>query len=59
MTKNLSILTRVREFLFGARRTHEQVEAAEDSLNSQKDLTSYTVERQTSWFGGFGGSGPR
>ena len=59
MTKKVSNLTRVREFLFGTRRTHEQTEAAEQSLNSQKDLTSYKVERQTSWFGGFGGYGPR
>ncbi|MFS0794869.1 hypothetical protein [Microbacterium sp. 1P10AE] len=59
MTKKVSILTRVREFLLGTRRTHEQAEAAQKSLDSQKDLSSYTVERQTSWFGTFGGGGPR
>ena len=57
MTKKLSILTRAREFLFGTRRTREQTESAEQSLNSQKDLSSYSVERQAFWPGGIGGGG--
>ncbi len=59
MTKKVSKLARLRDYLFGPRRTHEQAENARQSLDSQKDLSSYTVERQTSWFGGFGGGGPR
>ena len=59
MTKKVSKLARLRDYLFGPRRTHAQTEAAQASLDSQKDLSSYTVERQTSWFGGFGGGGPR
>ncbi|WP_295839851.1 hypothetical protein [uncultured Microbacterium sp.] len=59
MTKKISKLARLREYLFGPRRTHEQAENAQQSLDSQKDLSSYTVERQAFWLGGFGGGGPR
>ena len=59
MTKKMSMLARLRDHLFGPRRTHEQAESAQQSLDSQKDLSSYTVERQTFWLGGFGGGGPR
>ncbi|MDU0346812.1 hypothetical protein RWH44_14015 [Microbacterium sp. KSW2-29] len=59
MTKKMSKLSRLRDYLFGPRRTHEQAEDAQRSLDSQKDLSSYTAERQTFWFGGFGGGGPR
>lgn len=59
MTKKMSKLSRVRDYLFGPRRTHEQSEAARKPLDAQKDLSSYTTERQTFWFGGFGGGGPR
>ncbi|MDT0117239.1 hypothetical protein Q9R20_09560 [Microbacterium sp. PRF11] len=59
MTKKISKLARVRDYLFGPRRTHEQAENAQQSLDAQKDLSSYTVERQAFWLGGFGGGGPR
>lgn len=59
MTKKVSILARMRDYVFGPRRTHEQAENAQQSLDSQKDLSSYTVERQAFWLGGFGGGGPR
>lgn len=59
MTKKMSKLARLRDYVFGPRRTHEQSEAAKESLESTPDLSSYTVERQTFWLGGFGGGGPR
>ena len=47
MTKKMSILARMRDYLLGPRRTRAESEAAMDSLDSQRNLSSsYSDERQ-------------
>ncbi len=47
MTKKMSKLARVRDYLFGTRRTRAESEAALNSLDHQRNLSpSYSDERQ-------------
>jgi len=47
MTKKISKLARLRDYLFGTRRTPEGYAAAMDSLDHQRNLSpSYSDERQ-------------
>ncbi|MCW2165457.1 hypothetical protein B0I12_002612 [Microbacterium hydrothermale] len=47
MTKKMSKLSRLRDYLFGPRRTRAEFEGAMESLDHQRDLSSsYSDERQ-------------
>lgn len=47
MTKKLSKLARLRDYLFGTRRTSAESAAAMESLDHQRNLSpSYSDERQ-------------